>query len=161
MDDRRGRFRLMADFVLTRISSIFLNCGEIRFGRTLLRPKLSRQRRANIQQEELMQRSIFIIFFAAMLSLPGNLTAQETTTEVRVELAGLVCDFCARAIDKTFSRREEVAETAIDLTTKLLVLRLKPGMDLPDDTIETLVRNAGYNVVGITRDQAPLNDSKE
>jgi len=92
---------------------------------------------------------------------PTAFAENQNATEIQVKLAGLVCDFCARAIEKTFSKQGEVAQTSIDLTTKQLTLRLKPGANLDNATIETLVKNAGYNVIEIKREGEAPGDSEE
>lgn len=70
---------------------------------------------------------------------------------VMADILGVVCDFCATAMDKTFSRRDEVAAVYVDLDTKALSLVIKPGMSLDDDTIENLVLQAGYKLAAIHR----------
>lgn len=100
---------------------------------------------------------LWLVFY---VSVPPGLAAPENQNsgEIRVELSGLVCDFCARAIEKTFSRRDEVAGLEIDLTSKILTLQMKPGADLTDAEIDTLVKNAGYNVVKIERGEQTPDD---
>jgi len=68
-----------------------------------------------------------------------------------VQVNGLVCDFCAQAIDKSFRRRPEVANVRVDLTAKLVSLDFKPAQTLDDATITRIVTNAGYAVVAVRR----------
>ena len=70
---------------------------------------------------------------------------------VVVEVLGVVCDFCAKAMNKTFGKREEVAAVYVDLDTKTLNLVFKPAMTLPDDVIHSLVKKAGYKAALIRR----------
>ncbi|MEO0613011.1 MAG: cation transporter [Pseudomonadota bacterium] len=70
---------------------------------------------------------------------------------VLVEVLGVVCDFCAKAMDKTFGRRAEIAAVYVDLDTKLLNLVIKPGRDLTDTQIKKLVTRAGYKAAKIHR----------
>jgi len=71
--------------------------------------------------------------------------------DVSVGLSGLVCDFCAIALNKTFKKRKEVSGTYVDLDTKTLSVTFYDGKTLDDGTITKLVERAGYNVTGITR----------
>lgn len=71
--------------------------------------------------------------------------------DVSVGLSGLVCDFCAIALNKTFKKRKEVSGTYVDLDTKTLSVTFYDGTTLDDGTIAKLVERAGYNVTGITR----------
>ena len=73
-----------------------------------------------------------------------------------VDVLGVVCDFCAKAMDKTFGKREEVAAVYVDLDTKALNLVLKPAMTLDDETIKKLVTKAGYKASAIRRGRAAL-----
>jgi copper chaperone CopZ len=79
---------------------------------------------------------------------PAASGAGETVT---IQAQGLVCDFCARAMEKVLLKRPEVAGIAVDLTAKRVVVRLKPGAQLDDPTLKSLVETSGYSVAGITR----------
>ena len=76
---------------------------------------------------------------------------------IRVEVNGLVCDFCAQAIDKVFRKNEAVADVAVDLNIKIVELALKKDGKLADDTLSQLILDSGYNVVKITRYQLPTD----
>ena len=72
-------------------------------------------------------------------------------TPVVAEVLGVVCDFCAIAMNKIFTKRDEVSAIYVDLDTKTLNLVIKDGLDLSDDEIEKLVQQAGYRVNTIHR----------
>lgn len=74
-----------------------------------------------------------------------------------VDILGVVCDFCAKAMNKTFGKREEVAATYVDLDTKAMSLVLVPGTVLDDETIDKLVEKAGYRASAIRRGEIALN----
>jgi len=63
---------------------------------------------------------------------------------------GLVCDFCARALEKVFSKQGAIDNIDVNLNTKIITLNFKDGMTLDNDTITTLITDAGYNVVSIS-----------
>lgn len=73
-------------------------------------------------------------------------------TPVVAEVLGVVCDFCATAMNKIFGSREEVAAVYVDLDTKALNLVLKKGHNLDDQTIEELAVQAGYRIAAVYRD---------
>jgi hypothetical protein len=75
------------------------------------------------------------------------------------DVLGVVCDFCALAMNKIFSKREEVAAIYVDLDTKALSLVLVPSASLSDDTIADLAVQAGYRVADIRRGDAALSPS--
>lgn len=70
---------------------------------------------------------------------------------VTVDVNGLVCDFCARAVEKVFSRRDEVAGVAVDLEAKTITLAMKPGGQIDDATLKKLIVDSGYNVLAVRR----------
>ncbi|PIR39777.1 MAG: hypothetical protein COV35_00815 [Alphaproteobacteria bacterium CG11_big_fil_rev_8_21_14_0_20_39_49] len=81
-------------------------------------------------------------------TVPGIEDADHTIT---VQINGLVCDFCARALEKVFSKRGEVTGIDVNLDTKLVTIGLKKDADIDDATIIRLITDAGYNVVKINR----------
>ena len=75
------------------------------------------------------------------------------------DVLGVVCDFCAVAMNKIFGKREEVAAIYIDLDTKALSLVLVPGASLSDETIAELAVQAGYRIADIRRGDAALGQN--
>ncbi len=67
-----------------------------------------------------------------------------------VNVLGVVCDFCAKAMNKTFGKKDEVAAVHVDLDTKTLNLVFAPNQSLSDEAIEKLVKKAGYRTSNIT-----------
>lgn len=72
---------------------------------------------------------------------------------VVAKVLGVVCDFCAKAMDKTFGKREEVAAVYVDLDTKTLNLIVAAGQTIDDETISKLVKRSGYKVDKIYREE--------
>ena len=69
---------------------------------------------------------------------------------VVVSVLGVVCDFCATAMDKTFSKREEIAAVYVDLDHKTLNLVFNPDQSIDEDSIRKLVKKAGYRAAELT-----------
>ena len=65
---------------------------------------------------------------------------------INVATIGMVCDFCAQAIEKVFMKREEIQGIKIDLNNQKVVLFIKEGYLLSDAVILKLFENAGYGV---------------
>lgn len=87
----------------------------------------------------------------ALLVLATPAFAAET---IKISVNGLVCDFCARAVEKVFGKQDAVESVHVDLTTKLVTAVMKDGQTLSDDAIKALITNAGYNLVEIKREGA-------
>ena len=75
------------------------------------------------------------------------------------DVLGVVCDFCALAMNKIFSKREEVAAIYVDLDTKALSLVLAPGASMSNQTIADLAVQAGYRIAEVRRGDAALGSA--
>ena len=75
---------------------------------------------------------------------------------VVVDVLGVVCDFCATAMNKIFGKRQEVAAVYVDLDKKTLSLALQAGKTLSDQDIEELAEQAGYRIAAIRRDSEAI-----
>ena len=79
----------------------------------------------------------------------GSIDPNGTLMTVVVE--GMVCDFCAQAIEKVFMKREEVAGIIVNLDNQNVIISLKGDKDIENTKIEELFLNAGYNIQTIDR----------
>lgn len=97
-----------------------------------------------------MTRLALALLALLALLLPTPATAQEGAVVVYVR--GMVCDFCAQALEKVFAKEPAVEAVAIDLSAQTVTLTPAPGAPpIPDARIEELVTWAGYDVAGIER----------
>lgn len=90
---------------------------------------------------------------AAGKAAPSGPTAAQTEGGqlVKVKVNGLVCDFCAQSLKKTLGRRAEIAGVDVNLSTKLVSIRMKQGRNMSNAELEKLVRDAGYTPMNIDR----------
>ena len=70
---------------------------------------------------------------------------------IDVKVNGLVCDFCARALEKTFGKRDDVLGIDVDLNHGKVSIALKENTFIDDATVTKLVTDSGYNVVSIDK----------
>ena len=68
---------------------------------------------------------------------------------IYADVNGLVCDFCAQALEKVFGKQDAVADIDVDLNTKVITITLKAGQHLDDATISKLITDSGYAVRAI------------
>lgn len=87
--------------------------------------------------------SILALFLAAN-------TASAATAKVTVN--GMVCAFCAQGITKKLST-PEVDKVDVDLDKKLVAVAFKPEKNLTDEQLTAAIKDAGYTVVKIEREQ--------
>lgn len=96
-----------------------------------------------------MKRMLLVL---ALLLVPAPAFAAHGGKHVHVTINGLVCDFCARSMEKVFSKKEPVSGVKVDLTSKVVTIDLKEGAALSDDDITSGITDAGYTIVKIERD---------
>ena len=70
---------------------------------------------------------------------------------VYVSVNGLVCDFCARSIEKMFEKKEAVSRISVDLENMLITIFLKDNQKLNDETIIEVINDSGYDVTEVKR----------
>lgn len=75
----------------------------------------------------------------------------ECADTVNVKVDGLVCDFCARALEKVFGKRDDVEGIRVDLDNGNVAVAMKPGQTIDDATLTELITDSGYNVRSIER----------
>lgn len=100
-----------------------------------------------------------IVLFTVNASAQDNPSLSVGTVEpggeiVSVDAFGLVCDFCATAIEKVFMRKDEVSGLNVSLADHKIIIALKNGKNLDDEEIKKLITDSGYNVKNIDRSVA-------
>lgn len=73
--------------------------------------------------------------------------------ELKVQVKGMVCSFCAQGIKKTFSKQDAVEDIKVDLDSKIIQISFKEGKTLTDEEVKTLINDSGYDVVSIEREK--------
>ena len=80
---------------------------------------------------------------------------------VQLTVDGLVCNFCASNITKTFNKLPEVSEVYVNLAAKAVLLKLKDGQKLPEEQTKQIVTDAGFNLRGISYPKESFDSVKE
>ena len=97
--------------------------------------------------------TIILLFFTLTTF---NVTKSQEMLEnevLRISVNGLVCDFCARSIEKLFSKKESVKSINVNLEQMLITISLKKGKSLNDDIITKVITDSGYDIGEISRDK--------
>ena len=66
-----------------------------------------------------------------------------------VEVIGMVCDFCARGIEKTFNKDEFVRKIDVDLANGRVLIAYSSDKLINREEISELILANGQNVTGI------------
>lgn len=108
-------------------------------------------------------KTLSITAIAAALAISASAFADEqspavaetsASTLVTAKVNGMVCDFCARAVTKVFGNEAAVDAVHVDLDKGEIHVTLKSGADMSDETVASLVKKSGYDLVSIARDAA-------
>ena len=97
--------------------------------------------------------TIILLFF---ILITFNITKSQEKLEnevLSISVNGLVCDFCARSIEKLFSKKESVKSINVNLEQMLITISLKKGKSLNDDIITKVITDSGYDIREIRRDR--------
>ena len=97
--------------------------------------------------------TIILLFF---ILITFNITKSQEKLEnevLSISVNGLVCDFCARSIEKLFSKKESVKSINVNLEEMLITISLKKGKSLNDDIITKVITDSGYDIREIHRDR--------
>lgn len=87
-----------------------------------------------------------------LLSVPAQAHHVDTHAhDVTVKVDGLVCDFCARTVEKVFGKKDEVSAVAVNLDTHEVNIDFKQGVSMKNDDISALIVDSGYTVTEIIR----------
>jgi copper chaperone CopZ len=77
---------------------------------------------------------------------------------VKMEVNGMVCAFCAQGIEKRLRSMGPTQDVFVSLQNKLVAVALKDGQDIPDATLITSMKEAGYDVTSVQRVDDSLAD---
>ena len=97
---------------------------------------------------------IIILFFFTLITFKGSKSQEKLKNEVlSISVNGLVCDFCARSIEKLFTKKESVKSINVNLEKMLITINLKKGMSLHNSIIRKVITDSGYDIREIRRDK--------
>ena len=96
-----------------------------------------------------------IIAAACSLALGAN------AKTVKMEVNGMVCAFCAQGIEKRLRSMTPTQDVFVSLKDKVVAVALKDGQDIPDQTLVTSLKEAGYDVTSVQRVDASLGEIRK
>jgi mercuric ion binding protein len=102
-----------------------------------------------------MKRLLLAALAAAFVSNPAF-----AARSIKADVNGLVCAFCAAAIEKRLKSLSEVKSVYVDLSRKIVAVELKDGKDITPDKIAEEIKDAGYDVVTIGRSEQTIQQIK-
>lgn len=88
---------------------------------------------------------------SAFLVVQPAQAAEQCENITNVKVNGMVCDFCARALEKVFSKRDEVEAIKVDLDAGVVRITTKPNQTIDDASINELITDSGYDISAIEK----------
>ena len=104
---------------------------------------------------------LFTVVMSAALLFTGTVLADET--HYRVDVEGMNCPFCAYGIEKKLRRLDGVEQVEVDLTHGQFWLKVDDATAVSEETVSTIVSDAGFTFKGLTQHEEPpgLSDDSE
>ncbi|MBX3022763.1 MAG: heavy-metal-associated domain-containing protein [Bdellovibrionales bacterium] len=90
----------------------------------------------------------FLLISSLLVLFSANVHARE----IAITVKGMVCAFCAQGIEKKFKALKEVESVGVSLEKKIVKVTTKADQDIPDQKINEILKDSGYNVEKIQRD---------
>lgn len=94
-------------------------------------------------------KKLMIIAMILMLNVAPKMAFAE---KIDVTVNGLVCSFCAVAIEKTF-KKKNVENIDVNLSERYVRFELDKSNQLSDLEITKIINDAGYDVVEVNRSE--------
>ena len=91
-----------------------------------------------------------ILFIVVFCAIYRNSLADDKSSTVYAYVNGLVCDFCARALEMTIGKKDAVKAIKVNLKDKVITINFNNNQRLEDSVITQLINDAGYTVREIT-----------
>ena len=80
---------------------------------------------------------------------------------IKVDVNGMVCAFCAAAIEKRLKLMPATKAVYVDLSKKVVALELKQGQDVALEKVTREIRDAGDDVVRIVRSEQTIDEIRQ
>ena len=95
-------------------------------------------------------KTLLTLALLAFSATPAFAATCDKPTQAIIHVNGMVCDFCARTIEKTMKETDGVTGVSVDLTAKTVTLALDPSKPAPSDAqLTALITDSGYDTVKI------------
>ncbi len=81
-------------------------------------------------------------------------------TKITIDVNGLVCDFCAQAVEKVFVEENGAHHAKVDLDNGVVELCFADGIEvMSDERLTQEMTDAGYTATAIRKETGECNES--
>ena len=102
---------------------------------------------------KLLLQTITVVIFTFIVNKEIKSQNKIENQILKISVNGLVCDFCARSIEKLFRKKESVKSINVDLENMLITIYLKKGKNINNIIVTQLIKDSGYDVTEINREK--------
>ena len=98
---------------------------------------------------------IFLIILTLLFhkNIDSKNKLQNDDKKINVFVNGLVCDFCARSIEKIFKKNDSVSDIEVNMEKMLITIYMQKDKTIKNEIIKKLINDSGYDVTEIRRDK--------
>ena len=95
-----------------------------------------------------MKIKLLLVIVCFIFSFSNTTFASEANNnKIDVSVKGMVCDFCARGIEKVFKKEKAVKAINVDLSNQKITVELNIGETMSDSYVTKLIESNGVSVV--------------
>lgn len=81
----------------------------------------------------------------------------QVLTSQTFKVNGMVCAFCAQGVEKSFNKMDEVHSTKVNLDKMEITVVTTTSKGLTKDTIENVIKEAGFSFQGFITEKEPTD----
>ena len=90
-----------------------------------------------------------IVLILVLLTCFASSVNAETHPSIEVKVNGMVCDFCAQGLKKTFGKIDVIQKVDVSLEKGVVSIWLKKGESISDKDINKAIIDNGISVVSV------------
>jgi cation transport ATPase len=106
-----------------------------------------------------MKIKLLLVIVCFIFSFSNTTFASEANNnKIDVSVKGMVCDFCARGIEKVFKKEKAVKAINVDLSNQKITVELNIGETMSDSYVTKLIESNGVSVVKVSRKIQKIKD---
>jgi copper chaperone CopZ len=98
------------------------------------------------------------LYFALVLALTSVAARAEV---IEMKVFGMVCGFCAQSIEANLRKHSATEDVVVSLEDKLVVVRTRPGADIPDADLRKSITDAGYDLKSVERTKRTMEEVRK
>lgn len=80
---------------------------------------------------------------------------------IQADVEGMVCQFCAKSLRETLTRKTPVSEIAISVDSGIILLQEPAEKKVADADIKKWIESAGFKVTGVRHLNTPFPELKK